>query len=256
MTGVRDTLGNAPEGGWVQRSTLTPLSRTRHKSRSRTMETKLTRVPHVAASLVAAFALMAGGSTPALANEGQAADGADVVSEFFEVLEYSEPDVVKAVDAFEALSATDQAEALATLQGDSPSDIFTLGEASVTTVRSRAVPSRLATTAAATYEVTSNFTVPVAALGITFGSFNLRYKYQTGSNRVLKDYSCTAWRTGTAGFWSYSVITDKWVTGGIGNCVALFTGSLVYKGSSITQNKEMGMTVNGAGIRSTWLTAV
>lgn len=104
--------------------------------------------------------------------------------------------------------------------------------------------------------MTSTYQVPVAALGITFGTFNLKYNYQTGSGRVLKDYSRTAWRSGTAGFWSYTVSTTHWVGAGQGNCVAIFTGSLVYKGSSITQNKEMGMIVNGPGIVSKWIKAI
>lgn len=216
----------------------------------------MTKTSRAGASIFAALVLVAGAGAPSLAADTPVDEETVVVSEFFDSLALPDSDVAKAVDAFEALPSTEQAEALATIEGDHPLDIFTLGEASVTTVRSSGLAGRLTTTAAATYEVTSNYTVPVAALGIKFGSFNLRYKYQTGSNKVLKDYSCTAWRTGTAGYWSYTVSTEKWVSGGVGNCVALFTGSLVYQGSSITQNKEMGMTVDGPGIRSTWIEAV
>jgi len=217
-------------------------------------------VSRTGVSVITALMLIGGASAPAFAEEAPGSepptDDTAIVSEFLESLDLPDSDVLKAVNAFDSLSSSEQDDIISTLQSDSPTDIFGLGEAKVTTTRTRALTAARTSVAAATYEVTANYSYPVAALGITFGSFNLRYRYQTGSNRVLKDYACTAWRSGTAGFWSYSVTTDHWVSGGIGNCVALFTGSLVYKGSSITQNKEIGMTVNGAGVRSTWLTAV
>lgn len=214
--------------------------------------------------LMTTIALVSTVSTQAFAADAGSADtapqGAAIVAEFFEDIEASSAETVKAIDAFEALSATERADIVATLESDTPEAIFTLGEPIVSTTSvPEATPllgARVAAAAAATYEVTSNYTYPVKGLGITFGSFNLRYKYQTGSNKVLKDYSCTGFRDGISGFWSYSVTSNHWVSGGLGHCEAIFTGSLVYKGSAIAQNKEMGMIVNGPGIKSKWITAL
>ena len=210
--------------------------------------------------VISAAALIAAGGLPAIAVEDPAEEDTSTVEEFFDGLGVSEEKTAEAVTAFESLSPGEQRQVIETLQGDPPMDIFVLGEqTSTTTAAPRAMRGGTAANvlaSARTYEVTSTYSVPVRSLGITFGSFNLKYRYQTGSNKVLKDYSCTAWRSGIAGYWNYSSTTDKWVSGGKGNCVALFTGSLIYQGSSITQNKEMGMIVNGPGIVKTWIERV
>lgn len=156
------------------------------------------------------------------------------------------------VGKFDDLSADDQRQTLATLESN-PADLFTTGEAVSTTTIAPAGNGNVARAAMATYTVTSTNSFQNYMLGVSIGNWNQRYVYTTGNNRVLGDYTCDGWYSGFSGFVSVSPQSSKWIANGLGNCITKFYGSLVYKGSSISLNKEMGMTVNGPGIVRTWL---
>jgi len=77
--------------------------------------------------------------------------------------------------------------------------------------------------------------------------------YQTGNSGVLRDYACDGWFSGSALFLNVSASTNHWVSRGEGTCITRFNGSMVVKGLFIQVNKDMGMVVNGPGIRGTYL---
>lgn len=155
---------------------------------------------------------------------------------------------------FSALAADQKSELLATLNSDKPYEVLEIGPAQTSTTvdgLSASPASRVAR--AAEYDVTSNFSYPTYLLGVNTGSWNIRYRYVTGSGIVLRDTSCEGWYSGFQGFWNFDISTNKWVANGLGTCIAVFRGSIVFKGTGFTMNKEMGMTVNGPGILRTWL---
>lgn len=156
------------------------------------------------------------------------------------------------VDKFNDLPLEEKRQTLSTLEV-SPADLLTTGAPVTTTTVSPGEGDVAARAAAATYTVTSTNSFQNYMLGVSIGNWNQRYVYQTGNNIVMSDYTCDGWYSGFSGFVNVSPQSSKWIANGLGNCITKFYGSLVYKGSAISLNKEMGMTVSGPGIVNTWL---
>ncbi|WP_341941437.1 hypothetical protein [Microbacterium sp. LWH10-1.2] len=202
------------------------------------------------------------GAVPASANDqGPTNDASELTQEFSGVVEemnLSNGVASQLLSKFDRLSVAEKANLVSVLEGDNPAAAFEVGAPVVTTTirpttETASNAAKTATAAAATYEVTSNYKNDNLLLGVAVGTWNLRYKYQTGSGKVLKDYECTNWYSGLSGFWNFSTSSTHRVAGGQGYCTGVFRGSLVYQGSGFTMNKEMGMIVNGPGFVSRWL---
>lgn len=104
-----------------------------------------------------------------------------------------------------------------------------------------------------TYDVTATGSFDYVLFGVSVGYWKQVYKYQTGNNRVLKDYSCRGTFTGFSGALAISPQDTHYVSGGYGHCSTLYVGHLVYKGSTITINKELYQKVAGYGRVEGWL---
>jgi hypothetical protein len=162
--------------------------------------------------------------------------------------------------AFAALSPTRKAQfvtAALTRDPQTVPGVQTTVTTNTTTVpAAKVVPTGArvtAGTAAAVYDVTTRSRFNSVLFGVTIGYWYQEFHYQTGNNRVLNVQSCAGTWTGWSGFWSVSKSDSMWLASGQGHCLTTFTGHLVYKGSSVSMNKQMGLVVNGAGIVNRWL---
>lgn len=156
----------------------------------------------------------------------------------------------KIMENFSQLSSAEQQRIAA-----DPMSVVVIGTAKTSTTRVPASSPGGMSINAVEYNVTSNVTSPTRMLGVKVGEFRMTFRYVTGSNIVKRTTSCDTWFSGYAGFWSMSVqsISHYTISNGQAQCVARHNGNLVYKGSSIVMNKQMGMTVNGPGIVTWWL---
>lgn len=109
--------------------------------------------------------------------------------------------------------------------------------------------------AAQFWNVQANSQVDFKILGIKLGHWRQEYGYttKTGQYAIVSSDWCSGWWTGFAGFWNISSSTSHYKWGDFGYCKTRHQGSLVFKGSFITVNKEHGQQVAGPNRVSWWL---
>lgn len=92
---------------------------------------------------------------------------------------------------------------------------------------------------------TATYPVAIQVLGISTGTYNLRYVFQATSISTAKNLECTGWFSGFAGFWNVSTSTSSYISGSTGTCRATHRMSDVYQGSFVTANKEQLLSYAG-----------
>jgi hypothetical protein len=155
---------------------------------------------------------------------------------------------------FRAASPSTQREFARALSGGSDiSKLMTTGRPVTDSVSTRRLASPLGaeTPGYTTYSVTSEFHVPAKILGITIATYHQVYEYETGNNRVLRDYNCRGYWNGFTGIDTFDYSESHHVTGGDGYCTVYDQVSLIYKGLGATYEKKGYMQVNYHGI-VTW----
>ena len=169
---------------------------------------------------------------------------------FVQAAEISASAEAQIMENFSQLSIAEQQRIAA-----DPMSAVVIGPAETSTTREAASSPGRVSVNAVEYNVTSNATSPTHMLGVKIGEFRMTFRYVTGSNIVKRTTACDSWFSGFAGFWNMSVqsIDHYTIANGQAQCIARHHGSLVYKGSAINMNKQMGMTVNGPGIVNWWL---
>jgi hypothetical protein len=192
-------------------------------------------------------------ATAAHATDGDVTDAQ--VAQFEQILDAKASDTVR--EQYESLSTAEQKHVVSILTSPDP---FSSPDAEVVTstsltrtptlAKAKSTESGSAAAAATTYDVTATYTVDFVILGIAFGYFKQVFRYQTGSNRVLKTYSCNGTFTGFSFIWAISTSNNRWVASGKGYCETIFTGHAVYKGSNLSTHKQMLTVTNGPGIVS------
>lgn len=85
----------------------------------------------------------------------------------------------------------------------------------------------------------------VKALGITTGTFNLRYRFAANGTSVTRSLECKAWWSGFSGLMTIDSSASAWISGGRGYCVGTHKMSMVYKASFLSGMKEQGISYNG-----------
>lgn len=236
----------------------------RSQSMRKTIASALT-VAFVAAAITIGTAGLANAAGPAdnLA-AGAAASSSDVAAFESHLDRSSVPQ--KDLAAYDALTTEQKAQFVAAASSADPVSLpgvistptTTITRTPVLTTGKNLLSNSLTAASAITpyytvYNVTATWQYNMKLFGITLGYWKQIFRYQTGNAQVLTTQSCSGTFTGFSGLWAISVANERWVASGRGYCISTFTGSLVYKGSSVSSNKEMGLITDGAGIVNEYL---